>query len=133
MNRHSSSTACCQPSLSRGSDLGRLLGGNPIWSRLVLEATTRSLAVDTFEDSSNYYARFELPGVAKDKLHLEVEDKVLSVRVDPAAESDLVRHRRLSLPDGVQTDAISANLELGLLTLTLPKAEQSRLRKISVN
>ena len=87
----------------------------------------------------------ELPGVQADSLDLEVKDNVLSVsgeRVDPHADAEVnyIRRERqrgpfrrsVRLPFDVEVDAVTATYRDGLLTVTLPRAEASKPRKIVV-
>jgi HSP20 family protein len=101
-------------------------------------APVSRLALDLHEDLDNFYARFEVPGVKKEGVKVEVREGVLSVSAerrdkDGDTESTFTLSRSISLPDSVQDDAISARLEDGILTVTLPKQEQRKPRLISVN
>lgn len=95
-------------------------------------------AVDLFEDEQNYYARFELPGVSGDKVDLELENSVLTIRSQETSESDekLSRsrfERSISVPDGVDLEKVAARMQDGILTVTMPKAEARKPRQISVH
>ena len=93
---------------------------------------------NVWEDEGKYVASFDLPGVKKEDVKLEVQDRSLSLtatRKDARPGSDKVftYTRRLSLPRTVATDKIEAQLEAGVLTLTLPKVEAAQPRTIAVN
>ncbi len=95
------------------------------------------LAADVFEDDSNLYTRFEVPGVKKDDVKVEVVDRKLTVSVsrkDTSADGErsFALTRSLSIPDLVAEDQISARLEDGILTVTLPKQEQQKPRTIEI-
>jgi HSP20 family protein len=97
-----------------------------------------TLAVDVYEDEVNYYARFEVPGVKKEDTKVELEDRRLAVSVSrktvtSESESSVELSRSLTVPDGINVEAISAKLEDGLLTVTLPKAETRKPRVIELN
>ena len=97
-----------------------------------------SLAADVYEDEGHYYARFEAPGVKKEDAKVELKDRVLTVSVSRKLEKDATASvtklsRSLSVPDGIEVDRISAKLEDGLLTVTLPKQEQRKPRLIELN
>ena len=47
---------------------------------LAAEAEFNQPALDLYEDEQHYYARFELPGLAKDKIDLELENAVLTLQ-----------------------------------------------------
>lgn len=94
-------------------------------------------AVDLYEDEHNYYARFELPGVSKDSVDLELENSVLTIRSQEenkdAAKLTRARFERsISVPDGVNLEQIAAEMKDGILTVSMPKAEARKPRQISV-
>lgn len=102
-------------------------------------------AVDLYENEHNYYARFELPGVKKEEIDLELENAVLTLKSrvsekaekDEKAEAEQTAHykfeRSISVPDGVDLDKVSAAMADGILTVTMPKLEARKPRQISVN
>ena len=92
---------------------------------------------DLFEDAEHYFARFEVPGVKKEDLSIELKDLELNVTASAKAPSNdgekvFTASRSLSLPVGITADNITAKLENGLLTLTLPKPAEQKPRAISV-
>lgn len=96
------------------------------------------LAVDVHEDKDNYFASFEVPGVKKEDVKLELNNGVLTVSAEKRekngdTESSYSLTRSVSVPDGVNTEAIAAKLEDGILTVTLPKAEHHKPRTIALN
>ncbi len=96
------------------------------------------LAVDVYEDESSYYARLEVPGVKKEDAKIEIEDRRLSVKVSrktatAEGEVSIEMARTLTVPEGIEVENISAKLEDGLLTVTLPKAEARKPRLIELN
>jgi len=101
--------------------------------------------VDLYEDKDNTYVRAELPGVKRDDISVEVVDGCLTIaatRKTPAlaaangaeaqAEQALTFNRSLHLTDEVQADKIAAAYENGVLTVTLPKREETKPKKITV-
>ena len=84
----------------------------------------------------------DLPGVEKEKLDLQVENNLLTIRAKPTQvtpgeavyrEYELVNFfRQFELNDKVDRSKISAELKHGVLTLQLPKAEEMKPRKIEV-
>lgn len=96
------------------------------------------LATDVYEDADNYYARFELPGVKKEDVKVELNQRLLTVSVEKRekkadAEQTFSLNRSVSVPDSVEPDKIGAKLENGILTVTLPKHEQRKPRTIEVS
>jgi HSP20 family protein len=99
--------------------------------------------VNIIESKDEYVLEAEMPGVAKDGLDISLEDNVLTItgrrQPDPAAnllyrESEQVDYRRVfELDPSIETGKINAQIEQGILTLTLPKAEKVKPRRIMVN
>ncbi len=131
--------------LGRVSDFDQWLrhpfAGFPAVGALLSEflpgAASGRLATDIHEDNDNYYARFELPGVKKEDVKVEVHDRLLTVSADRREkdgenEQSFALSRSVSVPEGVRGDAIGAKLEDGVLTVTLPKQEQRKPRQISI-
>ena len=105
-----------------------------------LEADTEaSLEAGLYEDDEHYYARVELPGFKKKELKVELNDGTLivacerkTVNEEGVEKSDVVFRRALSVPEGINADKVAAKLEDGILTITLPKAEERTPREIKV-
>lgn len=100
-------------------------------------AVPARLATDVYEDADSYYARFEVPGVKKEDIKVELHDRLLTVSVERREKSEegeqsYSMSRSVSVPDSVAPDRIGAKLEDGLLTVTLPKQEQRKPRTIQV-
>lgn len=98
--------------------------------------------VDLYEDADHFHVRAELPGVTRDAVNLELVDGFLNLQVQrteptTAGTDEPVRtftlDRSVSLPAAVDPAKVSANLEHGVLTVTLPKQEQAKSRKIAIN
>jgi HSP20 family protein len=86
----------------------------------------------------------EMPGVNKDGLEISVENNELTIigrRSRPAVEGPLIHResrrenyrRAFELDPSIDADKISAKIDQGVMTLTLPKAEQVKPRKIKVS
>ncbi|TVP78621.1 MAG: Hsp20/alpha crystallin family protein [Puniceicoccaceae bacterium] len=102
------------------------------------ETASSQPAVDLYEDEHNFYARFELPGIRKDTVDLELENSVLTVQSQAVSETDgaVSRsrfERSISVPDGVDLEKVSAAMQDGLLTVTMPKAEARKPRQINIH
>lgn len=101
-------------------------------------------AVNIREEGDNLYLEAELPGVARDDLDISAAGNELTLRGrrNPPKDENLVYHRQergfgeftrvLTLPVDIDADKIEATLREGVLTLTLPKAEAARARKIEI-
>lgn len=100
---------------------------------------------DIYETDQALTVVMEMPGVGKDDLEVSLENEVLTVsgKIDLAkyeklqpvyTEYNIGPYRRsFHLSSGrINQDRIAAEMRDGVLTLTLPKAEQAKPRKISV-
>jgi len=141
--------ARCTPAFQfgRNTDLGpwlrHPLAGFPAMAQLFEDflpaaAVSSNPAADLYEDTDHYYARFEIPGIKKDAVKIELHDRVLQVSAERRVkigetESMKTVSRALALPDTVQETGISAKLEDGILTVTLPKQESRKPKVITVN
>ena len=102
-------------------------------------STSTHFPVDLYEDNDNTYVRAELPGVNRDEINVEMVEDYLTIsaaRKTPAAEGQAEQSfsfsRSVNIPEEVQADKVSASYENGVLTVTLPKREEAKPRKISV-
>jgi HSP20 family protein len=100
----------------------------------------RQFPVGLSEDKDHTYVRAELPGVKREDINVELAEGYLTitaVRKTPAAEGKdeeaFPLSRSVSVPEAVQTDNVAATYENGVLTVTLPKAEAVKPRKIAVS
>ncbi len=95
--------------------------------------------VDLYEDDANTYVRAELPGLKRDDINVEMTHGYLTIaasRKTPAgdgkSEESFSFSRAVSIADDVQADKVSATYEDGVLTVTLPKREEAKPKKITV-
>jgi len=96
------------------------------------------------EDGDAYLLKVEMPGVNKEGLEISVENNELTItgRRELAQIEGTLIHREsrtedfrrvFELDPSIDTSKISARIDQGFLTLTLPKAEQVKPRKIAVS
>lgn len=97
------------------------------------------------EDKDNYYIRAELPGVNGDELDIQITANNLAISGERkiAAEEGVKYHRRereagtfsrmIGLPGEVDTNKVDADLENGILTVVVPKAEIAKPKQITVS
>ena len=96
------------------------------------------------EISDGYMLEIEMPGVKKDGLEISVENNELTIvgrRSFPAVEGTLIHResrpenfrRAFEIDPSIDANKISAKIDQGLATLTLPKAEHVKPRKITVS
>lgn len=100
--------------------------------------------VNIFETKDGYTLEAEMPGVNKQGLEITLEGNEITIvghrQVEPLKgeallnESRPVGFRRVfQLDPAIDTGKISARMDQGILTLTLPKSEQVKPRKIKVD
>lgn len=99
---------------------------------------------DIYETEEALTVVVEMPGVEKDAIDINIEDGVLTIegRIDLTNYAEMqpvyteynVGHysRRFSLSSKIDQGRISAEMTDGVLTLTLPKAEEAKPRKIAI-
>ncbi len=103
-------------------------------------------ALDMYEDGDNLYVRVELPGMKKEDIELSLHDNTLSISgerkgEDKFKEAEVYRSERfvgrfqrtVGLPTLVNSDKVKAHYQDGILTVTLPKAEEAKPKHIDVN
>ena len=120
------------PSLDRAADLAR-----GAWR-------SSSVPMDAYRRGDEVVVHLDVPGVDPDTIDLTVERNSLSVsarREWAPAEGDQVLAaerpqgtftRRLLLGDGLALDAVRAEYDAGVLTITIPVAEAAKPRKVEV-
>jgi len=100
--------------------------------------------VDVIEDAAGITLYADLPGVPKDRLHLQVETDTLTIEGEMQiempegmesthAEVSLPRYRRVfTLSKELDTEKVAAEFDKGVLTLRIPKAAHAQPRKIEI-
>jgi len=102
-------------------------------------------AVDIVENNDNYILRAELPGMSKDDVKITLENNLLTIRGEKKNESEKKEgnyhrversygsfERSFTIPGTIKADNIDAQYKDGVLTLTLPKAEEAKPKLIDV-
>ena len=104
----------------------------------------RQIPVDADRRGNEFKAHLDLPGVDGRFIELTVEKDLLTVRATRAwvrAEGDQIQiaeraqgefSRQLLLGEGLDRDHITATYENGVLTLTIPVAEEAKPRKVEI-
>ena len=97
-----------------------------------------SFPVDLYEDKNGTYVRAELPGVERKDIAVEMVEGALTIqaaRKDQSGDSEQTfsLSRSITIPNEVASDKVTAGYENGVLTVTLPKQEESKPRKITIS
>jgi HSP20 family protein len=96
------------------------------------------LPVDIYEDKDNTYVRAEIPGVTRDSISVEFADGTLSIqgsRKEKSGEGEkpVSLSRQVNIFDEVDSDKVAAAYENGVLTVTLPRKEEAKPKKVNVS
>ncbi len=98
-------------------------------------------AVDITEEDDAFVAKVELPGVNKDDVKITMQDNVLTIRGEKKGKEENLRRverqygsfqRSFTLPTSVKSDKIEAEYKDGILTISMPKAEEAKPKHIDV-
>jgi len=112
-----------------------------------MQGNQGAFGFDLYETGEDFVLTATLPGVRPDDLELSVQGNMLTISGEMKSEENdndqRTYHlrerqygrfsRQITLPTSIQTDRIQANLEHGVLTLHVPKAEESRPRRIEIH
>ena len=102
-------------------------------------------ALDLYQNNDNIVAIVELPGMRKEDIEISLHDGTLTIageRKEQTREGDNAARterftgkfrRSITLPTRVDADKVSATYKDGILTVTLPKAEEAKPKQIQVN
>jgi HSP20 family protein len=103
-------------------------------------------AIDLVETESDFVLRADLPGLSEDDVSIELEENVLTVSGERKSEHEERNHgyyrverssgsfrRTLTLPEGVDADAVKATFDRGVLEIRVPKPEQRKPRKVQIS
>jgi HSP20 family protein len=123
-----------------GSELSRFFGDEFLGSGDFFPA------LDVYQDKDSVVAELSLPGIDPTKVDIVIENDVLTVSGSSEEKQEVKREdyyrkevrtgnfsRSVVLPMAVKADATKAKYDKGLLTITMPKEESVKPKKISVH
>ncbi len=103
-------------------------------------------AIDVYQDNDDLIIETSLPGIDPEKINIAVENDVLTISGEVTEKKEIkkedyyrkeIRHgsfsRSVILPVAVKGSEANAEYEKGVLRVVLPKAEESKPKKISVS
>ncbi|MBC9953259.1 MULTISPECIES: Hsp20/alpha crystallin family protein [unclassified Leucobacter] len=111
---------------------------------MLQRSSTRVMPVDLYRDSNRYVLNADLPGMDPGSIDVDVDGQVLTIRANrTTANVDGVKWlsqerpsggyvRQFSIGEGVDSSAISASYDNGVLSLIIPMSEKAKPRKIEV-
>jgi HSP20 family protein len=110
------------------------------------DLATWAPAVDIYEGENELIAKVDLPGVSESDIDLRVENNMLTIRGERKFEKSVNEEnylrveraygsftRTFSLPNTVNPDAINATYNQGVLTVHIPKREESKPKQVKIN
>jgi len=102
-------------------------------------------AMDLVETGDHFVLRADLPGLSEEDVNIEIEERVLTVSGERKSEHETTKEgyhrverafgkfsRSLTLPEGIDPEAVSASFDKGVLEVSIPKPEERKPRKISI-
>jgi len=102
--------------------------------------------LDVYEDKDNFVLRAEMPGMRKEDIDISLHDGLVTISGErkeetKKQESDVYRSERFfgrfqrsfALPTSVNAEKVAASYKDGILTVTLPKAEEAKPKQIPIN
>ena len=102
--------------------------------------------MDLVETETEFVLRADLPGLSDEDVSIEVEDNVLTISGERKAEHEERKEgyyrversfgrfsRSLTLPEGVDPEAVKASFEHGVLEVHVPKPEARKPRKVAIS
>ena len=102
-------------------------------------------AMDLVEGEDEFVLRADLPGLSEQDVNIEVEDSVLRISGERKAAHEQkgkgyyrverswgAFSRSLTLPEGVDAEAVKASFDNGVLEVQIPKPEQQKPRKVQI-
>jgi HSP20 family protein len=120
-------------------ELDRLVG-----QFMASDRSAATMPMDLYRSGDHYVIHVDLPGADPGTIDVNVEDRTLTIRAErtPHTEQDVqwlakerpvgTYARQLTVGRGLALDAISATYADGVLTLTVPVAEEAKPRRIEV-
>jgi HSP20 family protein len=102
--------------------------------------------VDLVEAEDHFVLKADLPGLSEDDVSIEVQDGTLTISGERNDEHESRERgwyriersfgsfrRSLTLPDGVDAEAISAQFDRGVLEVRIPKPEERKPRRVEIS
>jgi HSP20 family protein len=102
--------------------------------------------MDLVEADDHFVLKADLPGLSEEDVTIEIQDGSLKISGERKAEHEANEQgwyrverafgsfaRTLSLPEGVNADAVSAGFDRGVLEVRIPKPEQRKPRRVEIN
>ena len=102
-------------------------------------------AMDLLESGDHFVLRADLPGLSEEDVTIELEDSTLTISGERKSEQETKKDgyvrverafgsfsRSLTLPEGIDGDAVTASFDRGVLEVRIPKPEARKPRRIEI-
>ena len=102
--------------------------------------------MDLVETEDHFVLRADLPGVSEEDVKVELEDNVLTIAGERRHEEEAkgggyyrleratgVFSRSLTLPEGIDPEAVQASFDKGVLEVRIPKPEERKPRRVAIS
>jgi HSP20 family protein len=102
-------------------------------------------SIDMYQNDKEVVVKATLPGVKPEEVDVSVDGDCLTIKGETQGEEKVEQenylyrehrhgtfHRTIALPNGLVTDKAKASFENGILTLTIPKAKETKPKRIKV-
>jgi HSP20 family protein len=102
-------------------------------------------AMDLTEAEDHFLLKADLPGLGEDDVSIEIQDNTLTISGERREEHEQRERgwyrverqfgrfsRSLTLPEGVESDAVSADFDRGVLSVRIPKPEERKPRRVQI-
>lgn len=119
----------------------QMLAKNADW----MEDYEGQLAIDAYQDDDNIVIKAPLAGVSPEDLEISITDETITIKGERKEQSEIQRENYLAqecywgafsrsyvLPIPVVSDKAQAALKNGILTITIPKQEKTKVRTIEI-
>ena len=103
-------------------------------------------AMDLVEAEDHFLLKADLPGVGEDDVSIEIQDNALTISGERKEEREQRERgwyrversfgrfsRSLTLPEGIDPDAVTASFDKGVLSVRIPKPEQRKPRRVTIS
>jgi HSP20 family protein len=102
-------------------------------------------AMDLVEAEDHFVLKADLPGLGEDDVSIEIQDNTLTISGERQADHEQSERgwyrverqfgrfsRSLTLPEGIDADAVSAQFHNGVLAVRIPKPEERKPRRVQI-
>ena len=127
--------------------MNRMFEEATAWPRSMFRSveSMETIPLDVYEDGANLVVKATLPGMKVEDINVSVQDNVLTITGETKLEEERKEkqhhireqyygkfERSMMLPYPIQIEKADSNYKDGILTLTLPKSEEARAKRIEV-